>query len=410
MYLQKQQIDTYNESGFLLVNNLFSDNWIKEITHKLSSMSWEDKPGTVLESDRKTIRGIHEDPTKAGLLEKISKHSCIVNPAMQLLGSPVYIHQLKINFKASFSGDFWPWHQDYIYWKREDGMPTARAINIVIFLEEVNEFNGPLYLIPGSHKQGIISSLSHTETDSADPEAPEWISSFKSDLKYTTPEETVSKLVAKFGIEAPKGQRGSVLFFHPNCVHASANNISPFPRKIAIITYNSVENIPIALENKRPDFLVGRDYINTIAQKTKPLKNLPTVVALEWTEPLMGGGNWIPELLEIAGGKPILGVKGEHSPYLSWDSLAEADPDVIIIMPCGFDLERTKKESRILMQHSHWSNLKAVKNGEVFLVDGNAYFNRLGPRLVDSAEILAEILHPQLFNFGYRGKSWQPFF
>ena len=150
--------------------------------------------------------------------------------------------------------------------------------------------------------------------------------------------------------------------------------------------------------------------INAIAQKTKPLKNLPTVVALEWTEPLMGGGNWIPELLEIAGGKPILGVKGEHSPYLSWDSLTEADPDVIIIMPCGFDLERTKKESQILMQHSHWSKLKAVKNGEVFLVDGNAYFNRPGPRLVDSAEILAEILHPQLFNFGYRGKSWQPFF
>ena len=150
--------------------------------------------------------------------------------------------------------------------------------------------------------------------------------------------------------------------------------------------------------------------INAIAQKTKPLKNLPTVVALEWTEPLMGGGNWIPELLEIAGGKPVLGVKGEHSPYLSWDSLTEADPDVIIIMPCGFDLERTKKESQILMQHSHWSNLKAVKNGEVFLVDGNAYFNRPGPRLVDSAEILAEILHPQLFDFGYRGKSWQPFF
>ena len=150
--------------------------------------------------------------------------------------------------------------------------------------------------------------------------------------------------------------------------------------------------------------------INAIAQKTKPLKNLPTVVALEWTEPLMGGGNWIPELLEIAGGKPVLGIKGEHSPYLSWDSLTEADPDVIIIMPCGFDLERTKKESQILMQHSHWSNLKAVKNGEVFLVDGNAYFNRPGPRLVDSAEILAEILHPQLFDFGYRGKSWQPFF
>ncbi|MGK7897465.1 MAG: phytanoyl-CoA dioxygenase family protein [Xenococcus sp. (in: cyanobacteria)] len=260
MYVQEKQIKTYEEKGFVLLENLFSDDRIKEITTKLSSISWEDKPGTVMESDGKTLRGIHEDPTKTGLLERISQHPSIVEPAMQILGSQVYIHQLKINFKAPFNGDHWPWHQDYIYWKQEDGMPTARAVNTMIFLEEVNEFNGPLCLIPGSHKQGVISSLTQTKPDSDDPGAPEWMSSFKSDLKYTTPEETVSNLVKNFGIEAPKGQRGSVLFFHPNCVHASANNISPFPRKIAIITYNSVKNIPIAPENKRPDFLVGRDY------------------------------------------------------------------------------------------------------------------------------------------------------
>ena len=144
------------------------------------------------------------------------------------------------------------------------------------------------------------------------------------------------------------------------------------------------------------------------AEKGKILPTKPTVVALEWTEPLMGAGNWIPELIEIAGGKPLLGVKGEHSPYLSWPSLTEADPDVIVIMPCGFDLERTEQESQVLISHPDWSNLKAVKNGQVFIVDGNAYFNRPGPRLVDSAEILAEILHPELFDFGYRGKSWKP--
>ncbi len=148
--------------------------------------------------------------------------------------------------------------------------------------------------------------------------------------------------------------------------------------------------------------------IDAITQKVKPQESLPTVVALEWTEPLMGGGNWIPELIEIAGGKPLLGVKGEHSPYLSWSSLTEANPDVIVIMPCGFDLERTEQESQVLMSDPDWSNLKAVKNGKVFIVDGNAYFNRPGPRLVDSAEILAEILHPELFDFGYQGKSWKP--
>ncbi len=152
-----------------------------------------------------------------------------------------------------------------------------------------------------------------------------------------------------------------------------------------------------------------QDRVKALAIKVKDINQKPTVVALEWTEPLMGGGNWIPELIENAGGKPLLGVKGEHSPYLSWSSLTEANPDVIVIMPCGFDLERTEQESQVLTQHPNWKSLSAVKNGKVFIVDGNAYFNRPGPRLVDSAEILAEIFHPQLFNFGYQGKSWKPF-
>lgn len=135
----------------------------------------------------------------------------------------------------------------------------------------------------------------------------------------------------------------------------------------------------------------------------------PTVVALEWTEPLMIGANWIPELIEIAGGEPLLSVKGENSSYLYWESLIDVDPEIIVIMPCGFDLERTARESKILTKHPGWKTLKAVKNGKVFITDGNAYFNRPGPRLVDSAEILAEIFHSELFNFGYKGTSWKPF-
>ncbi len=148
--------------------------------------------------------------------------------------------------------------------------------------------------------------------------------------------------------------------------------------------------------------------LDAIANKIKDNEK-PTVIALEWTEPLMVGGNWIPELIEIAGGRPLLSVKGEHSPYLFWESLIEIEPEIIVIMPCGFDLERTEKESQVLTQHPGWKSLKAVKNGKVFVVDGNAYFNRPGPRLIDSAEILAEIFHPQLFDFGHRGKSWKPF-
>lgn len=153
-----------------------------------------------------------------------------------------------------------------------------------------------------------------------------------------------------------------------------------------------------------------QERVRKIVAQTETLSEdkRPTVVALEWTEPLMGGGNWIPELIEMAGGKPLLGKKGEHSPYLIWDTLSQADPEVIIIMPCGFDLERTRLESQVLTKHPNWNNLQAVKEGKVFITDGNAYFNRPGPRLVDSLEILAEIIHPDDFSFGYRGKTWQP--
>lgn len=273
MYLEPEQKMTYEEKGFLLLANLFDEAKIEAITAKLSNISWTDTPGTVLEEDGQTLRAIHEDPTKISVLEKLSKHPKLVEPAMQILGSQVYIHQFKINFKAAFSGDVWPWHQDFIYWHKEDGMPTPKAVNIAIFLEEVNEFNGPLYLIPSSHKEGLISPLNQIEPGSPCLKNDEWIASFKSNLKYTIPEKTVSNLVEENGIEAPKGGTGSVLLFHPNCVHGSTNNISPFPRKMAIITYNSLENIPVAVENHRPDFLVGRDY-----RGIKPLSDKALIV------------------------------------------------------------------------------------------------------------------------------------
>ena len=137
--------------------------------------------------------------------------------------------------------------------------------------------------------------------------------------------------------------------------------------------------------------------------------DFPTVAVIEWTDPLMTAGNWIPELVELAGGRTLFGVVGEHSPYLQWEALASANPDVIVIMPCGFGLDRTRQETQHMTQHPEWSSLRAVRTGKVFITDGNAYFNRPGPRLVDSLEILAEILHPELFDFGYRGTGWQNF-
>ncbi|HEY9798170.1 MAG TPA: cobalamin-binding protein [Leptolyngbyaceae cyanobacterium] len=151
--------------------------------------------------------------------------------------------------------------------------------------------------------------------------------------------------------------------------------------------------------------------VEVCRQKTQGLaeSDRPTVAAIEWTEPLMATGNWIPELVELAGGQSLFGVVGKHSPYLEWDALVKADPEVIIIMPCGFDLERTRQEAMPLTHRPEWSSLHAVRSGKVFITDGNAYFNRPGPRLVDSLEILAEILHPDIFDFGYRGTGWEQF-
>lgn len=132
-----------------------------------------------------------------------------------------------------------------------------------------------------------------------------------------------------------------------------------------------------------------------------------TVACIEWTEPLMLAANWIPEMVEMVRGQPIGGVTGQHSPRLSWDDLAAADPETIVFMPCGFSLDRTRQEVQPLTSHPQWAKLKAVQTGSVYITDGNAYFNRPGPRLVESLEILAEILHPTMRgSYGHQGSAW----
>jgi iron complex transport system substrate-binding protein len=133
----------------------------------------------------------------------------------------------------------------------------------------------------------------------------------------------------------------------------------------------------------------------------------PRVACIEWTDPLMAAGNWMPEIVQAAGGRSIFGVPGEHSPWITWEALAEADPDVIVVLPCGFDLARTKAEMATLEAHATWPTLRAVREGRVAVTDGNAYFNRPGPRIVESIEVLAEILRPGRFGFGHEGRAWE---
>ena len=133
----------------------------------------------------------------------------------------------------------------------------------------------------------------------------------------------------------------------------------------------------------------------------------PGVVCIEWLEPLMAAGNWVPELVSIAGGRNLLGTVGRHSPWMTWDELSAADPDVIVVFPCGWGIEKIRQELPLLTERPEWSRLRAVAERAVYLADGNQYFNRPGPRLVESVEILAEILHPELFAPTHEGEGWQ---
>jgi len=191
--------------------------------------------------------------------------------------------------------------------------------------------------------------------------------------------------------------------------HSSPKVISLQPNVLSDV-WADIERVAATLEVESRSLLIGlQSRIEACRQKTQGLSERPTVAAIEWTEPLMAAGNWIPELVELAGGKSVFGIAGKHSPYLKWDTLVKADPEVIIIMPCGFGLDRTRQETQPLTQRPEWSSLQAVRTGKVFITDGNSYFNRPGPRLVDSLEILAEILHSDIFDFGYRGTGWKSF-
>jgi iron complex transport system substrate-binding protein len=149
--------------------------------------------------------------------------------------------------------------------------------------------------------------------------------------------------------------------------------------------------------------------MNAIVARALASPQRPTVACVEWIEPLMAGGNWVPELVEMAGATNLFGVAGKHSPWMEWSDLCRDDPDYLVVMPCGFDLDRTEKEMYWLTERPDWRSLRAVKSGQVYLTDGNQYFNRPGPRVVETLQILAEILHPELFPPEFEGKGWKKF-
>jgi len=157
--------------------------------------------------------------------------------------------------------------------------------------------------------------------------------------------------------------------------------------------------------------LRGEEVVSELQSRMAALRPAagpkPRVACIEWIEPLMAAGNWTPELVEMAGGINLFGEAGKHSPWMAWDQLAEADPDILVIAPCGFDVARTGQEMHWLSDRPGWRDLRAVRTGRVYLADGNQYFNRPGPRVVETLEALVEMLHPDGRAPRLQGHAWR---
>ena len=161
-------------------------------------------------------------------------------------------------------------------------------------------------------------------------------------------------------------------------------------RKVGVATDKSdlADNLADSLETR----------INTVREIALKSSNRPRVLQLEWTEPLLSGGHWVVEMVELAGGISVFGDKTQSSMRLDWDEIVASQPEVILLMPCGFDLDRAREDIPTLTSLRGWNSLPAVQQGRAYVLDASAYTSRLGPRLITGLEIMAELIHPELFS------------
>jgi ectoine hydroxylase len=244
MKLTREQLAQFDREGYLFFPSLFSPTEIKTLTDEVPRLFAQRRPENVREKDSDAVRTNFAAHMYSAVFARLARHPRMVEPVKQLFGEDVYMHQFKINGKVAFDGDLWQWHQDYGTWKADDLMPEPRAMNIAIFLNEVNEFNGPLMFIPGSHKLGVVDADHDTTTTSY----PLW----------TIGHDAIRKLVERGGLVAPKGPAGSLIVFHACLVHASTANLSPWDRWNVYLSLCAVSNH--IRRFKRPEYIAHRDF------------------------------------------------------------------------------------------------------------------------------------------------------
>jgi ectoine hydroxylase len=256
MRLTPQQIDRFHGDGYLFFPGLFSADEVAALNAAVPALYARREVYNVREKGSDAVRTNFAAHLVSEPFARLARHPRMVLPVQDLLGEALYMHQFKINGKLAFEGDVWQWHQDYGTWKNDDLMPSERAMNVAIFLDDVNEFNGPLMFIPGSHRKGVIDAKHDLTTTSY----PLW----------TIDDTLIVQLVERAGgkdggIVAPKGPAGSMILFHSCLVHASTSNLSPWNRVSVYLSLCAVSNH--IRRFKRPEYIAHRDFT--------PIETLP---------------------------------------------------------------------------------------------------------------------------------------
>ncbi len=255
--LSETELAQYERDGFLVFNNFLDADTVRRFREDLRAYEHDDgvlrSEGTITEPGKQEIRSIFGIHQLSERFDQLTRDPHILAMVHQLLGSDTYIHQSRINFKPGFHGKGFDWHSDFETWHAEDGMPRMRAVSFSIALTDNTPFNGPLMLVPGSHKS-FVPCVGRTPEDN-------YQSSLKKQELGVPSDKELARIVDQQGIKAPTGPAGSLIVFECNTLHASNANMSPWPRSNLFFVYNSVENQlvqPFCGNKPRPDFLGNR--------------------------------------------------------------------------------------------------------------------------------------------------------
>ncbi|WP_165855333.1 ectoine hydroxylase [Marinobacter sp. JSM 1782161] len=256
--LDEVALSRYERDGFLWFSGFFSQERMAPFFDELKTMAEDrhlmESEQVIADPNTGDIRSVFGMHRLSEHFDRLTRDPRILGMVRQLLGSEVYIHQSRINDKFGFQGSGFDWHSDFETWHSEDGMPRMRAVSASLMLTDNNEFNGPLMLIPGSH-HWFVPCVGETPDMN-------WTDSLKAQRLGVPDREALANLAERGGIQAPKGPAGSLLLFECNTLHASNENMSPWPRSNLFFVYNSIDNTlqePFAGPRARPEFLGARE-------------------------------------------------------------------------------------------------------------------------------------------------------